>query len=171
MRIFWRCLSVFIRDCLISAAMLLCASGAFAQNANNVVTPKTPKDANQQFLQGTDSAGTYKTVYTGGTNGSIVKGLWETNNDASATHLITCQIKSGSVLYGGLAITSVESAGFANATPAQNLMAPANWPGLPVDSDGNPFLFLISGDILECTFATSITSSDLINVTAIVADF
>lgn len=153
-------------------ALLLLASPAFATvTANSVVTAQTPNRGIVQFLQGTDSAGTYKTVYTAGSNGSKVTALWSNNNDPSATHLLTCQIVNGGVKYGGIAITSVVNAGFANAAPAQNLLSSTNWPGLPLDSDGNPFLYMISGDTLQCTFATAITSTDLINLYVVAADF
>ncbi len=132
---------------------------------------QTPKLALVQFLQGTDNAGTYKTLYTGGSNGSKVIGMWENNNDPSATHLVTIQLVRSSVLYGGIAITTALNDGYANATPAKNLMSPSVWPGLPVDSDGNPYLLLQSGDLIQATFATAITSSDVINIAAIIADF
>ena len=158
---------------LLVIAILICAA-QFAHAAttpNSVVTAQTPNRGVVQFLQGTDSAGTYKTLYTAGANGSKCNAMWSTNNDASATHLLTVQIVNTSVKYGGAAITSVESAGFANGTPAQNLMASGNWPGLPLDSDGNPFLQLISGDTIQAAFATNLTSTDLINIVVSCADF
>jgi hypothetical protein len=142
-----------------------------AVTANNFVTPQTPNRGIVQFLQGTDSAGTYKTLYTAGANGSRCYGMWSTNNDASATHLLTVQIVNSAVKYGGMAITSVESAGFVSGTPAQNLLAAANWPGLPVDEYGNPYVQLITGDTIQATFATSITSTDLINIVTSCSDF
>jgi hypothetical protein len=75
------------------------------------------------------------------------------------------------IKYGGMAITSVESAGFASGTPAQNLLSSANWPGLPVDQYGNPYLQMVSGDTLQATFATALTSSDLINFVSSCSDF
>lgn len=157
---------------LVLAAILLLSDSAYAAvTVNSVVTAQTPNRGIVQFLQGTDAAGTYKTAYTAGANGSKILGLFSTNNDASATHLLTCQVVNGGVKYGGVAITSVSSAGFANATPAQNFMSSANWPGLPVESDGNPFLYMASGDTLQCTFATALTATDLINVIVVAADF
>lgn len=138
---------------------------------NSIVTPQTPNRGVVQFLQGTDSAGTYKTIYTAGANGSKVYGLWSNNNDASATHLITVQIVNAGVKYGGVAITSVVNAGFANAAPAQNLLSPANWPGLPLDNLGNPYLLLVSGDTLQATFATALTATDVLNIVAVAADY
>lgn len=157
---------------LLALFLILFAFPALAATTpNSVITAQTPNRGIVQFLQGTDSPGTYKTVYTAGSNGSKIIGLFTNNNDGSATHLITCQVVNSAVKYGGVALTSVSNAGFANATPAQNLLTPINWPGLPIDQDGNPYLYLISGDTLQCTFATALTSTDLINVIAVAADF
>lgn len=156
---------------LFLAVLCFAVPALAAGTPNSIITAQTPNRGIVQFLQGTDSAGTYKTVYTAGTNGSKLIGLFTTNNDASTTHLLTCQIVNGGVKYGGIAITSVSSAGFVSGTGAQNMLSSAIWPGLPVDSDGNPFLYLVSGDTVQCTYATALTSTDLINVIAVAADF
>lgn len=165
-----------LRKLLVGLALAFLPGLALAAVAvNSIVTPQTPKDGLVQFLQGTDSAGTYKTLYTGNTTGnaagSVCRAVVETNNDASATHLITIQVVNGGVKYGGTAFTTVSSDGFANATPPKNVMDPTIWPGLPRDSDGNPFLFLANGDTLQATFATALTSTDLINLYAVCADY
>lgn len=152
----------------LALAGLLALGGALpapaAVTPNSVVTAQAVKRGVVQFLQGTDVAGTYKTLYTAGVNGSKCFGMFETNNDASATHLVTVQIFNATVGYGGVAVTSASSDGYANATPAKNLMSPANWPGLPVDANGNPFIYLASGDTLQATFATALTSTDVLNI-------
>lgn len=162
-----------IRRILAAAlAAALCASSALAAvTPNSVVAPQTPNRGIVQFLQGTDSAGTYKTLYTGGTNGSKCTAVWETNNDGSTTHLITLEIVNSSVKYGGSAVTTASNDGYINGAPAKNLMAPSVWAGLPLDGDGNPYFFLANGDTLQATFATAITSSDKINLVAICVDF
>lgn len=138
---------------------------------NTPTFPQTPQLALVQFLQGTDTAGTYKTLYTGVTNGSKLIGLWMNNNDGSATHLVTCQIKRSTVLYGGVSVTTVSNAGFATATPAQNLMSPIVWPGLPIDANNNPYLFINLNDLIQCTFATALTGGTLINIVGVLGDF
>ena len=142
-----------------------------AVTANNIVTPQIPNRGIVQFLAGTDTAGTYKTLYTAGANGSKCFAMWTNNNDGSATHLITVQIINTAVKYGGIALTSVESAGYANATAAQALMTATLWPGLPLDSDGNPYILLASGDTIQATYATSLTAADWINIVTICSDF
>lgn len=156
----------------LALALLFAASPVFAATTpNSVVTAQVPNRGVVQFLQGTDTAGTYKTLYTAGTNGSKISALWMSNNDASATHLVTCQIVNTAVKYGGIALTSVVSAGFATAVPPQNMLTPAVWAGLPIDGNGNPYLTMISGDTLQCTYATTLTASDLINVNVIASDY
>lgn len=157
---------------LLLIGLLLASIPAHAAvTPNSVVSAQTPNRGVVQFLQGTDTAGTYKTLYTGGSSGSIVKAIVATSNDPSVAHVVTCQIVNSTVKYGGVAANVPVNSGFSNTIPPVNLLSAVNWVGLPIDSDGNPFFYLVSGDTLQCTFATSLTTSDLINVYAVAADF
>ena len=142
-----------------------------ATTPNSAVLPQTPNRGVVQFLQGTDSAGTYKTLYTAGTNGSMCFGMWMSTNDGTATHLVTVQLVNSAVKYGGTAITTVLSAGFATGVPSQAVMTPAIWPGLYSDIIGNEYLFLVSGDTIQATFATALTSSTVINLSVSCVDY
>lgn len=143
-----------------------------ATTANSIVTPQTPNRGVVQFLQGTDTAGTYKTLYTAGSNGSKCMGATMTNNDTSASHLVTLQIVNTSVKYGGVAVSTVSSAGFASGTTPQTLMTSTVWPGLPVDGNNNPFIEMISGDTLQATYASAFsTTGNLINLQIVCTDF
>lgn len=162
-----------------SFLLLLLASGAFALTATPVFV-QTPKTIIVTFVQGTDVAGTYKTVYTGDTSGSKVVGLYCTSNDTALSHLVTVQMSTSTAAHcspqsncmGGAAVTVPINAGFATGVPAVNMLAPANWPGLPVDSDGNPFLFLQGNtQTIEVTFATGLTTSTQVACVAYGASF
>jgi hypothetical protein len=125
-----------------------------------------------------DAIGTYKTIYTAGwgapngTNGSKCFGLIETNNDASATHLITVQlVNSAGTKFPGMAITTASSDGFANAVPAKSLMSSGNWPGLPLDQYQNPYVILAPGDTIQATYATALTSGDSVSLYASCTDY
>jgi hypothetical protein len=162
----------WFRNLALTIALVLVAGTAQAATTpNSVITAQTPTRGIVQFLQGTDAAGTYKTIYTAGSNGSKVVALYATSNDASAAHLVTCQIVNSAVKYGGTAVNVPTNSGFANATAQINMMSQTNWVGLPLDSDGNPFFYMVSGDTLQCTFATALTTSDVLNLIAVVADF
>ena len=156
---------------LVAAALLASSVAEAATTPNSTVSPQTPNRGIVQFLQGTDAAGTYKTLYTAGANGSRCYGMWMTSNDP-ASHLVTVQIVNTAVKYGGTAVaTGTTSPGFASGAPPINLMTPTNWPGLAIDQYGNPFIQVISGDTIQATFATALTASDLVNIVAACSDF
>lgn len=166
----------FLRKLGLAAAALvgLSLAGPIADaavTANSNITPQTPNRGIVQFLQGTDAANTDKTLYTAGANGSICKGMTATTNDGSTAHLITVQLKNGSVDYGGTAVNVPVSSGFASGAPPVNMMSSTNWPGLPLDSDNNPFIYLISGDTLQAQYASTLTSAKVANVIVVCSDF
>lgn len=142
-----------------------------AVTPNSFIAPQVVNRGIVQFLQGTDAAGTYKTVYTAGSNGSRCNGLWLTTSDGTATHVISVQVVNSTVKYGGIAITTVLSAGFANTVPPMNLLSPTVWVGLPIDQYTNPYLQMVTGDTLQITFATALTASTVINVIASCGDY
>jgi hypothetical protein len=163
----------------LAAALLWCSTALAATTPNSIVAPQTPNRGILQFLAGSDSAGTYKTLYTAGANGSICNGIVLTSNDP-ASHLVTLQLVSSAVKYGGTALNSGTTLpGFANAVPPINVMSQSNpaasvvgiWPGLPLDQNGNPYITLNSGDTLQATFATTLTTSDFVNLIAFCQDY
>lgn len=156
---------------LVLALLCMAQPAMAAVTGNNPITAQLPMNGLVQFLQGTDAAGTYKTLYTAGTNGSKISGIFVTSNDASVAHLVTCQIVNTAVKYGGVSATIAVNLGFANAAAPFNLMSQTIWPGLPIDMNGNPYFYLKSGDTLQCTFATALTTSDVLNLIAIASDY
>ena len=148
--------------CLV-VLLVLCQQVQGAVTPNSVVTPQTPNRGLVQFLQGTDSAGTYKTVYTAGANGSVCRGMEANNSEASQTHLITIQVVNGGVKYGGVAFTSAAGAGFVGGTPPQTIMGntfgAGLWGSLATDGAQDQFKILVSGDTLQATFATAFVTS------------
>ena len=142
-----------------------------AVTPNSFVAPQSPNRGIVQFLQGTDVAGTYKTLYTSGSNGSRCYSLYMTSTDNTA-HLVTIQLVNGGIRYGGVAMTTgTTSPGYLNAAPALTPMNAASWPGLPLDANGNNYLQMISGDTLQATFATNLSGGTAINIVASCADF
>jgi len=149
----------------------LVGSSWAAVTPNSPVFMQTPTVGKVQFVQGTDSAGTYKTLYTAGTNGARCNAMWLTTDDGTATHLVTVQVVSGGIRWGGVAALTLVSQGFASGTPALNLLAPTLWPGLPLDSDGNPYIQLATGDTLQATYTTALTAATRINVIVSCGEF
>lgn len=142
-----------------------------AVTPNSIVTVQTPKMSVLQFSTA-DTAGTNKTLATGNANGTKIGALYANSNDTGAAHLLTLQLQRSGVNFGGVAANIPVSAGFTNGNPPVNLMSTAVWPGLPVDSDGNPFLWLQSTlDLLVATYATAIGAGFVVNVHGVGGDF
>lgn len=145
-----------------------------ATTPNNVILPQTPKATPQRFVQGTDSAGTLKTLYTAGANGSKVTAVILASDDGSATHVVTLYVTRSAVDYYIGAYTVPVSAGTSGAAANVDLLrgGPSDLiVGLPLDNDGQKYLFLESGDTLRATFATALTAGKQLNVLTIGADF
>jgi hypothetical protein len=161
---------------LLVATTLLALPADAAVTPNSVVTPQTPNNARVQFLQGTDSFGTYKTLYTAGSNGSVCFGIETTNSEATQTHLVTIQEQISAVKYGGAVVTTVAGSGLVSGTPQEISGVPGvqgTWTSLPVDGNGNGYTQLVSGDTLVATYGTPnlATSGSVINVRAVCNDY
>jgi hypothetical protein len=66
---------------------------------NTPVFIQTPKITPQNFIQGTDVAGTFKTICTAGANGSKVTSIMLNTTDGTATHVITLSLVRSAVNY------------------------------------------------------------------------
>ena len=135
---------------------------------------QTAKITPQNFVQGTDAAGTYKTVYTAGANGSKVTAINVTTDDGSATHVMTLVLTRSATDYViGSYTLPVNSGTDGSAASVDMIKGGPNSliTGLPSDNDGQTYLFMESGDTLRLTFATALTSTKRIGVVTIGADF
>ncbi len=160
--------------------LLLAAQPAIAATVNTPIFPQVLKNVKTCFVQGTDSAGTYKTIYTGDADGSKIVGIWAGTND-DVTHLLTVRHSTSTTDHcatngtcsSGAAVTLTASSGYANGTPVLNVLSTTVWPGLPADTDGNPFMFLSDNtQTIEATFATAFsTAGDHVCVNVIASDF
>lgn len=133
------------------------------------VIAQVPKNSKVQILPA-DASG-LKTIWTGGANGTKITAIIATSND-TATRDVQIGITTAAVFFPLATITLAINAGQVAGTPAVNLLDPAIMKGLPIDSDGNPYLFLSgAGDTLQIKSLTTVTAAKEIDVTAIGADF
>lgn len=132
---------------------------------NSIITGQIAKASATQLVSGTLGP---LAVYTAGANGSKVFGLFATNTD-TASETLTIDMFDGTKAYKVVAIATVIAAGTANATPAQALMLASVWPGLAVDGNGTPFIYLPSGWTLRAT--VSAVTAGAHNVVAFGQDF
>lgn len=169
------------RNHLITALALVALCGPLgAATVNTPIFPQVLKNTRTCFVQGTDAAGTYKTIYTGDADGSKVVGIWAGTND-DVSHLFTVRHSTSTTDHcatngtcgSGAAVTLAATSGYAAGVPVHNMISTTNWPGLPTDTDGNPFMFLNDAtQTLEATFATAFsTAGEHVCVNVIASDF
>ncbi len=140
-----------------------------AVTPNSVVTAQTPKNGRVQIANADAQA--QKTVYTAGANGSKVTGLIAQSTDTSARD-VQVSITNGGTSYPLGTVAVPIGAGNSGTVPSVNLINATQMPGIPVDSDGNPYLLLQSGDTLTVSALTTVTAAKLITVSVLdVGDF
>lgn len=109
------------------------------------------------------------TILSAAANATKLLGLIATSDDTVA-RVVTWGYSRGGTFYP-LGTKSVAiGSGTVAGTPATNLLDPANVLGLPFDNDGNPFIFLESGDTLQAKSAVAVTAGKAISISAIHGD-
>ncbi len=133
------------------------------------VLVQTPKTTSNTWVNA-DSADTKKTVVTAGSNGSKVTALIATSSDTS-DRLAQVWITRSATSYLLATVNVPDLSGFGAADPTVNLLNSTSLPGLPVDNDGQSYLFLESGDTLQVSFTTQVTAAKTVYVTSCFANF
>lgn len=127
---------------------------------SNVATfVKTPTNGVVQILPADTT--NQKTVYTAGANGSKITGLNIASTDTVARDLQLSLTRSGTS-YPLVCLTVPIGAGTVAGTPALNMLNYTYFAGMSVDSDGNPYFFLASGDTLTLNSLTTVTAAKAI---------
>jgi hypothetical protein len=141
---------------------------AFTQN-NLATLARQPQNGKVQILPADAQA--QKTVYTAGASGSKVSSLIGTSTDTAA-HDVQISISNGGTSFLLGTIQLPIGAGNTSGVPSVNMLDPTKLVGLAYDSDGNPFLHLISGDTLTLSSVVTVTAAKVLAFNALtVADF
>ena len=114
---------------------------------------------------------TLQTVYTAGANGSKIIGIIITSNDTSNRDIEVNRVTSTPTTYQLYTVPVPLTAGTAAGVAAVNGMDPTYAKGLPVDNDGNPFIYLAIGDTLQVNAVATLTAAKAFNVTVFAEDF
>jgi len=145
------------------------------------VLPQTPKVAVTQFTSSspvsTVSGSTFTTLYTGGTNGTKISSVFVSNTSTSAGIVailtLTSTVSGATANYPLMSISMPALlVGYDTVIQSQN-MFPAAYLPLPIDGDGNPYLFLTSSlNTLAVGISSAIqTTGGRVSFTVIAADF
>lgn len=135
---------------------------SFVQNVAPTLV-KQPMNGKVQIANA--DASNQKTVYTAGASGSKVTSLIAASTDTSARD-VQVSITNGGTSFLISTVSVPAGAGSASGNPCINMFNPNSVPGLPVDSDGNAYIHLMSGDTLTVSSVTTVTATKLITVSA-----
>lgn len=117
---------------------------------------------------------TIKALTTTQTNGLKVESILVTSNDTSARD-VCLYMTISSTNYLLIQVQIPITAGQVNTTPPVNLLAggitPGSFPGLPVDGNGNPYIYLPAGATLSVNTPVALTSAKTMNIIATGASF
>jgi hypothetical protein len=137
-----------------------------AVTANSIITAQAANRGHVQIANADAQA--QKTVYTAGANGSLLRGLLLQSTDTSGRD-VQISITNSGTSYPLGTVTVPAGAGNSGSVPSVNALNSAQLPGLPLDTNGNPTLFLVSGDTLTVSALSTVTAAKLITASAIEA--
>jgi hypothetical protein len=136
--------------------------------ANSIVTAQTPRAYKAQI---TSASGTTPvSLVAGGVNGTKVISIVCSNTDISAYN-VTFAVSRSSINYVLGTVAIAASAGNLAGSPPVSILNTTNVPGIPQDSDGNPYLFLEPTDTLLMTNGSAIAAGKAISCHTVAADF
>jgi hypothetical protein len=132
------------------------------------VFPQTIKNSFAKIV--TADASTFKTLYTGGANGSRIDLLLVTSTDTTARDVqLVIQASGVDYILGTISIPI--NSGNTNAITHLSVFQNSIFPGLNVDAIGNRVLYLESGIILKAKTLTTVTAAKEVNFIVQGADF
>lgn len=106
-----------------------------------------------------------------GTGSAKVVSIIATSTDTSNRTVQLYVLRAGTLYLLGSTVIPA-GAGTDGVTPAVNMLNPSLMPGLPVDNDGQAYLFLVGGtDKLEVILVAGLTSGKFINIAVVYGTF
>ena len=119
---------------------------ANAVTPNSIVTPQVPQRFVAQMTTAS-TASTFIAAFTCSATASKVYGIFVMNSD-TGSHTVSFALNNGTATFVQNAVSAAASAGNNGSAAAVNAMSVVNWPGLGIDSDGNPYFLMVNGDTL-----------------------
>lgn len=149
-----------------------------AVTPNSAVLPQTPRSALAQIANATGTS--LVALVTGGANASKISSIVASNTDTNA-YTLQLLVNAGGSVSGGIvtggtdyllcSVSIPASAGNAAGTPPVALLSATTIPGIAVDANDVPYLYLDNGSYLCVALTAAIASGKVIAAAATVADF
>lgn len=139
-------------------SMALTATPVFVQ------TPRSWK------IQISGTPGTTPVVFATPAAAMKITGCWAYSTDTAARSVRLDIVRSATAYTQNIVAVNTPVATPGTNIPV-NLLANTNFPGLPLDSDGNPYILLESTDTLQAAANAQLTAATFISITCNAADF
>lgn len=136
--------------------------------AANPVFVATPKITPAAFTNA-DAANTKKTIHTAGASGSKVTAVIATSTETANARVGQLWLTRTATSYLLGSFNVPVNSGFDGS--AFTINALLTMAGLPIDNDGQVYLFLESGDTLQVSFTTQVAATKEVDVTCIAGNF
>jgi hypothetical protein len=136
--------------------------------ANSGISPQRPKLGLATIVNADGTA--LKTVITAGADGSKVTSLMLSSNDTTARDIQWGVSRSGTFYPRGTINVPI-TGGTIAATTGVDAFSFTACPGLPLDSDGQPYIFLESGDTLDVKTLVAVTAAKTIYAASAYGNF
>jgi hypothetical protein len=132
------------------------------------IFPQTIKNTTITIVN--SDAQTYKTAYTGGTNGSKIE-QWYVSSTDTSNRDITINLTISATNYQISQISIPLSSGTVNNVVPVNILQHAQLPNVSKDSNGNPYMYIASGTTLTINAPVTITSGKTITSVIMGGDY
>jgi hypothetical protein len=169
MRKRWNDAAQFVGAVVVLALLvrLLMVWAQAAVTTNQAVFVQKPRWPHLQIVAADTT--TAKTLFTCPADGAKIVGMFVTTSDTTANGVQISVLNTSTYVIA--TVTVPLSAGYVAGAPAVNLLSGTNWPGLPLDSDGNPYFYCESGDVLQAAATLTLVSAEVMNIFVVAANF
>ncbi len=134
--------------------------------ANSNITIQTPDTGIVRFVGTTDATLTPKALYTNpGTDPVDLNSVTATNG--ATAHNVSLLLISAGTTYTLNTVAVAVNAGNNGTVLPVSFLSVVNWPGLPVDANGNPFLRVPGSGTISAQYATAQGTADTLCLQAI----
>lgn len=128
----------------------------------------TPKITPAAFTNA-DAANTKKTIHTAGASGSKVVSVIVTSTETANARVGQLWLTRSATSYLLGSFNTPINSGFDGSAATVNALS--LMPGLPLDNDGQPYLFFESGDTFQVSFTTQVAAGKEVDVTCVAGNF
>lgn len=154
---------------LVMSMDMVTPISAMATVTDTPVFIQTPRAYKVQIVSA--SGTTAQVLAAGGPNGTKVLSIVASNTNSGAGYNVTISVLRGTTTYVLTTVNVPASSGNLASTPPVALLNLTTIPGLPVDSDGNPYIYLEPTDTLQASVSVAVTSGKAVSLETVAGDF